>query len=307
MDMTELTTIGARHHGLVSYPKAQAAGMSRAAWYRWLESGRLVPVHPGVARLPGAPVTLEQCILAAVLASGPGAAASHRSAAYLWGAGSEQDDPVEVIVPQGRKGRALDGVVVHRPRDFTAIRRLRRKGIATTHVLRTVVDHASVVDADRLALSLDRLVVSRLLVVGTLRTALAEHRRRGRPGVTALAATLDEWAMGEKPPDSVLEPAMAALLRTAGLPPFTFHHRAVVPGRSFELDFAHLPHKVDVEVDGWEAHGSKAAFSADRQRDALLTGAGWVVQRFTWFQVRRRPDWVANRIRGCLHERGARI
>jgi very-short-patch-repair endonuclease len=302
-----LTSIARHRHGLVPLDIAVDAGISRSAWYRLLASGRLEAVHPGVARLPGAPVTRDQRILAAVLACGPGAAASHRSAAYLWGAGADDDDPVDVILPPSRKGPSLPGVVVHRPRDAARLSTVRRRQIPCVNVLRTVVDHAVVVDADRLAVSLDRLVVSRLLSVGTLRTALAQHRKRGRPGVRALDEVLRMWSMGEKPPDSVLEPAMALLLVRHGLPLFAFHHVAATAEGRFELDFARVAERVDVEVDGWEAHGTPRAFQADRRRDALLTAEGWVVQRFTWFQVRRQPDWVAQRIRHCLANRIALV
>jgi very-short-patch-repair endonuclease len=53
-------------------------------------------------------------------------------------------------------------------------------------------------------------------------------------------------------------------------------------------------------VDGWAHHGSRSAFEADRARDAYLAGAGWRVLRFTWFQVSRRGDWVAARLRDAL-------
>ena len=37
-----------------------------------------------------------------------------------------------------------------------------------------------------------------------------------------------------------------------------------------------------VETDGWEAHGTRAAFESDRAKDAALTAAGYRVVRFTW-------------------------
>lgn len=36
-----------------------------------------------------------------------------------------------------------------------------------------------------------------------------------------------------------------------------------------------------VELDGWTAHGGFAAFHDDRERDALLASAGWVVAHFS--------------------------
>ena len=60
-----------------------------------------------------------------------------------------------------------------------------------------------------------------------------------------------------------------------------------------------------IEVDGWRYHASRSAFEADRRRDAMLQGAGWVVLRFTWLQIVQRPDWVAQRIAATLGVRSS--
>ena len=85
MGLSNIDEFAAAHHGLVTMAVATDAGISRATWFRALADGRLVPVHRGVARLPGVAPTIEQAIHAAVLATGPGSLASHRTAARLWG------------------------------------------------------------------------------------------------------------------------------------------------------------------------------------------------------------------------------
>jgi very-short-patch-repair endonuclease len=47
--------------------------------------------------------------------------------------------------------------------------------------------------------------------------------------------------------------------------------------------------RVIVETDGYAIHGHRAAFEADRARDAALQAAGYVVLRFTHRQITRRP------------------
>ena len=65
-------------------------------------AGLLVPVHQGVYRLAGSPRSWNQDVLAACMAAGPTAVASHRAAAWLWGLrGADQ------VVPETR----LPGVV----------------------------------------------------------------------------------------------------------------------------------------------------------------------------------------------------
>ena len=68
---------------------------------------------------------------------------------------------------------------------------------------------------------------------------------------------------------------MHRLLHTHRLPTAAFHHVVHTPNRSYELDFALVEHRIDIEVDGWAHHGSRRAFEADRERDAELVAAGW--------------------------------
>jgi very-short-patch-repair endonuclease len=229
--------------------------------------------------------------------------ASHRSAAYLWGAEVDGIAPVDVTVVDRRRGLRLAGVRVHRPVDLDDLRPVRRSGISTTNPLRTALDAGAVCPPVTVAAIVETFIIRRYLGVRTLDQALHRHSRQGRAGLGALHLVLHDWALGDKPPDSALEPAMARLLRAHDLPAAVFHHRVGTRGGTFELDFALLDHKLDVEVDGWAHHGSRRAFEADRERDAYLVGVGWHVLRFTWYQVRFRPDWVAARISDAVASR----
>jgi very-short-patch-repair endonuclease len=48
-----------------------------------------------------------------------------------------------------------------------------------------------------------------------------------------------------------------------------------------------------VEADSYTWHRSPSALNTDRERDVMLTLAGWRVLRFTHAQVTRRRQWVA--------------
>src|SRR4029079_2883986 len=122
-------------------------------------------------------------------------------------------------------------------------------------------------------------------------------------GLGALRTVLDDWRLGDKPPDSVLEPAMGRLLHDHRLPTTAFHHVVRTAQRTFELDFALVDQRIDLEVDGWAHHSSRRAVAADRERDAELAAAGWHVLRFTWHQVTARPSWVAARIDALVRQR----
>jgi hypothetical protein len=302
MDLRALEPFARGQLGLVTLRQLrQHSLLSRAAWYRALASDRLIEVVPGVARLPGAPDTRDLRILARVLAAGDGALASHRSAAALYGVNLRGEGPVDVVVADRRR-LVIPGTTVHRPLDVAGLGTVRHVGIPVTDPLRTLVDLGAVAPAavpDALA----HLAVVARLTRRALAATLDRHSQSGRPGVVALRRALAEWPL-DRPPDSVLEPAMAALCARYGLPLPAFH--AHICG--FEVDFAWWTGQLIAECDGWEYHGRDArGFARDRERDPVLIANGWVVVRFSWEQVTRRPAWTAARLRDALAVRGGGI
>ena len=258
-------------------------------------------MHPGVARLPGAPPTREQAILAAVLSLRQGTSApstvvaSHRSAAYLLGLRRPFDDPVDVIVDRSCQ-RRLEGVVVHRPTDRIDLVPTHRHGIPTTNELRTLVDLGAV-DPGAVTAALDHFTVERRLTLDTLSALLARHSRQGRAGVVALRTAIEAWPVADEIPDSVLEIAMARLLIERRLPPAVFHARL----GGFEADFHFVGTPVVVECDGWEYHvADRATWDRDHARDASLQGAGFVVVRLTRRHILFEPDETAATLRRVL-------
>ena len=287
------------HHGLIT--KA-ASGLSGSAWKRAIRSGRLLAVHPGVARLPGAADTPEQRIAAAVLAASPAGIASHRSATYLWGIPRPATDPVDVIAPRRPALRHLSAVRYHRPTDHLHLIPQRRAGIPCTNILRTMCDLGAV---DRHAVSgaVGHALTLGLATLPALEATLIAHSRQGRSGVTALRAAIDDWSIDSRPADSVLEPAMRRLVSRHRLPPVEFH--PIIEGS--EVDFRFVGTPVIVECDGWTFHGLRRdQFERDRARDAMLIAAGWIILRFTYRAITGTPGSVARRISATL-ERWSRV
>ena len=81
-----------------------------------------------------------------------------------------------------------------------------------------------------------------------LRALVERHARQGRTGIAALRGAVLAWSLGDKPADSVLEPAMARLLAIHGLPPAEFH--PIIEG--LQVDFVIVGTPVVVECAGWE-------------------------------------------------------
>jgi very-short-patch-repair endonuclease len=293
MRLTDLDAQARSNHGLVTF---EQSGLSRSSWYRAIAAGTIEQVHPLVARLPGTPDTPEQRIAAAVHAVAVPALASHRSAARLWGVPRPDDDPVDVLLLGARRDLALDGVVIHRTSDRFGLVPPRRSNIACTNILRTIVDLGAV-DPEALHGAVGHAIATRIASLTAIESAVAELARPGRRGVAALRAAIADWSIEGKPADSVLETVMARLVARHRLPPVEFH--PVIEG--YEVDFRVCGTPVILECDGWEYHGlDRSGFERDRERDADLIAAGWIVVRFTYRAIVSRPAATAQRIRAAV-------
>ncbi len=79
-----LAELAARQHGVVARAQLVALGFNRQAIAYRLKVGRLHLLHRGVYAVGHRPPSPLATAMAAVLACGPEAALSHRSAAALW-------------------------------------------------------------------------------------------------------------------------------------------------------------------------------------------------------------------------------
>ena len=288
------------HHQLVTRSGWQDAGSNARAFDRAIERGLLTKVAPNVAVLAGSPTTPLTRIAGWSLSIGPGTMVSHRSAAFVWGAAVSGDAPVDLIGPGKSSRRPTSEVRVHCPRDARSLHAIARRGILVTSPLRTLVDLGAV-RPDQVATALEGFLVAGLVSIAGVERNANRDRRRGRAGSAALLTAIDELLIDGQTRDSQLESRGAAAFDRHGLDGWVFHHR-IGP---YEVDFAFPGARVAIEVDGWATHGSRAAFEADRERDAWLAGHGWIVLRFTWRQVTIRADTMANRVRATLEHRAA--
>jgi very-short-patch-repair endonuclease len=292
MDLLRIDDWARRHHGLIT---RSAPGLSTSSWYRALQSGRLIDIHPNVARLPGTACTVEQAIAAAVLWAGRGAMASHRSAARLHGIPRPDHDPVDILVPH-RLHPVRHGVRVHRPTDHRQLTPQRRAGISCTNILRTVCDLGAV-DRRGVAPAVGHVLSLRLADLDALEATVLAHSRQGRSGVGPLRNAVDRWSIDRKPANSVLEIVMSRLVERYDLPAVEFH--PVVLG--WEVDFRVIGSAVILECDGWAYHGlRREQFERDRRRDAELIAEGWLVVRFTYRALTSAPAASARRIRQAI-------
>jgi predicted transcriptional regulator of viral defense system len=87
-----------RQHGVVARRQLLALGFSKRAIEHRVGRGRLHVVAHGVYAVGWPELTRRRRWMMAVLACGDGAALSHRSAAALWGIGTEEPGVTDVSV-----------------------------------------------------------------------------------------------------------------------------------------------------------------------------------------------------------------
>lgn len=283
------------HHGIITL---EHSGLSRDAWYRAIKAGTIEQLHPHVARLHGTPTTPEQRIIAAVAAVGVDSLASHRSAARLWGIPRPDADPVDVLLTSQRRDVALDGVVIHRTRDLARLTAVLRFGICCTDIVRTLLDLGAV-DPDALHSAVGHAITTNLVTLDALEVAAGEHARRGRGGIVAIRDAIADWSIDDTPTDSMVETALTILTERYGLPDIEF-----LPAiDDIEVGFRVRGTPVVIECDGWADHEHEHRHvERDREHDARLIGAGWIVLRFTYRAIIARPKATADRIRTAIEQ-----
>jgi very-short-patch-repair endonuclease len=219
-------------------------------------------------------------LMAAVLAVGDGALASHESAGRLWSIRPRSADPTEVTVV-GRDARGPQAVRVHRVRQLHPADATRHEGVPVTSPARTLLDLAAILPPKELARAIDEAMVNRLVTAHSLNEQFSRYPRHR--GVTSLKqATTTQPAHTR----SEAERRLLELIRAARLPEPRTNAR-VGP---YEVDFLWPEASLVVEVDGYAFHSTRSAFERDRRRDADLQTAGCRVLRVTWKQIEDEPE-----------------
>lgn len=172
-----------KRRGLILYFELRAIGFSKGAIDHRVRTGRLYRIHSGVFAVHPPPYSWRQRVLAAVLACGHGATASHLCASTLLSL-TEITLRVIDISGAGQRGRNRTGINSHRtpllPCDRTAV-----DGIPCTAAARTLVDIAPLLEDDALEDAL--IAADSLRILNRRRLDELIGERAGRPGITRLA------------------------------------------------------------------------------------------------------------------------
>jgi very-short-patch-repair endonuclease/predicted transcriptional regulator of viral defense system len=295
-----LAEIALRQHGVVSLAQARSLGLTASAVQKRVESGQLHRIHRGVYSVGHARLTKEGRWMAAVLACGPRAVLSHRSAAGLWGLRPDNRAMTDVSLPS-KSVRRKPGIEVHAAGTLREADVTRCDGIPCTTVARALLDLGDVVDRRGVERAIDQAEMLSLFDKRRIDEVLARAGPRRAVGV--IRSLLAEW-QAPAPTRRDLEERLLVLCRVEGLPePEVNTWIVLAGGHAVQPDFLWRSECLVIETDGRASHGTRQAFERDRLRDQRLTLAGYRVVRFTWRQVVDDPDRVATTIRELLARR----
>lgn len=290
-----ITALTSEQYGLCSLGQLRKRGVSIHQVAHRLAARRLLVVHDGVYRLAGSTRSPEQSVLAACLAAGPAAVASHRSAAAIHGLRERPSMPEITVV--GTRLPILHGVVVHRTTQLERIDRIDRDRIPATRVERTLLDLGAVVASGDVEVAAERAILLGLTTHQRLLQVVERAGGRGRRGTAALRTFLEQRDPHRRPIESVLELAFLRLLKAhrVELPEVQVQ---VAPG--VRVDFGYPTQRLAVELDGRVWHSTKADFQRDRTRARELATVGWHWIPFTWADVHDTPSETVDQLRRLL-------
>jgi hypothetical protein len=298
-----IATLASRQHALITYRQALLAGATPSMIRHRLKTGRWMTIHRGVYLVAGAPITWEVKVHAAVLAAGPGALASHRTAGVLWAMDGFRRGRPEITVPRHRCPEQLP-VRVHESTDLDLAAPVLRQGIPTTGRLRTLVDVGCLVEPLVLESAVEQTVRETSAEWPDLYDTLVQHSRRGRNGCGPFRAVLDDRYGDKVITDSTFEMLVRRLLAGAGIddPVSQF---SIFDGTEFvaEVDLAWPDRLVAVELQSKKHHMNTPRWERDMERLNHARLLGWNVLEYPWRFYVERPERLVTQVSKALTQR----
>jgi Protein of unknown function (DUF559) len=291
--------LAAARHNVIEGRRLRELGLSTADIHYRVKVGRLFRRHGGVFAVGRPDLSVEGVFLASVLACGPRAVLSHRSAARLWGLRGGGTSRIDVTAP--RSITPKPGIRLHRPLSLDALDTTTADGIPITSVAQTLLDVAAPAMRVDIGRVLHEASVQGLLDMREVWAVLA--RSPSAPG----APRLDRASREEHPfTRSGLERAALSLFRSSSVPEPECNAWVSDGEKLVEVDFLWRRARLIVEVDGSRYHSTRWRRRQDAAKSAALRAHGWKVLRFCDVDVAGSPSRVAAAIAAATSIRGPR-
>lgn len=177
------------------------------------------------------------------------------------------------------------------------------RGIPVTTGARTIIDLASCLEGEELAIMVEEAWRKKIAAPSWVKERLKKLAGPGRR-TGALSEVLADCDHRETALESALEVRVWRLLRKAKLPvprnsyPFSDDY-----GQPCRIDLAYPEQHLAIEADSYEYHGTREAFEVDRLRTSRLAAQGWRLIQVTSKQLDEHPAEVVQRVREALRYR----
>jgi hypothetical protein len=268
-----IATIAAGQHGVVARRQLLAIGATSHEVQERLDAGRLHRLHRGVYAVGHTVVSQRGRWMAAVLAAGPSAVLSHRTAAALWDLRQWTGVPHVTVAgarPQRRRLRLHFAALADDEVD-TCDR------IPVTSVARTILDLATTLPFKSVEHLYNEAQYQRLTSPVSLAVLL--ERSPTRPGSRHLRRLVERDTLYRTRVE--MEADFLAFCDDRGLPrPDATNVSREIHGRKIEADAVYVEARLLVELDGG-SHKTAARFHGDRARDRANLADGWPTIRVT--------------------------
>jgi hypothetical protein len=292
-----LADLASRQWGVAAHYQLVELGFSVHEIQYRLACGRLHQVHLGVYAVGHARLTRHGRWMAAVLAYGPTAVLSHRSAAALWGIHPSSGSLIDVTADRYTRN-PRPGLRLHRPRRLDPADVTMLDSIPVTTIARTLMDLAPYLTLERLTRAWDAAV--RLEVFDLKQVEELRARSKGRRGLKKIDFLIFQARPLPPRSRSDLEREGYELFANAPDVP-TPSANVWIPEAAMEVDLVWAEQRVAVELDHEEWH-AKTRFQRERDtaRDLTLQKADYKVMRVSDFRLRTDRNGIVQDARDLL-------
>lgn len=285
-----------RQEMLMNRRQLLAAGVSKRAIQRRVESGALEPLTAQVLRVGGSVPSPAQRLLAAVLEVGEGAHVSHTTAAYWWGLAGFRLDRIHLSIERNLHWRQPNtGLKVHHSTVIPDWCQKVHRLVPAVSPGFAIFQMAGSVSPDRVARALDSAWNLRLINGQLLDELILRLGRRGRDG-TLLMRNLRKERPGDwTPPASNLESRFDEVMAPTGL---RFRRQVDIGDENWSgrVDFLGEDCPLIIEILSERHHTSLIDREADRARRARHERMGFLVVEIWDFEIFARPWDVVQRV-----------
>lgn len=297
-----IARLAAGQHGVIALEQVvELGGDARMAGRRCAKGVWSAPTR-GVYVIAGSPATFEQRVMVAVLAAGPRAVASHRTAARLWGVAGRMSVPIEITVPSGRRS-CLSWAICHRSRDLDVAGTTTIDGIPVTGLPRTLLDVAAV-QPSRARTVLWRSMRTHDLGWDAVLQVLIDHQRRGRPGLSVIRSLVAKHYLAVAGDSDTEDQAYEILVDSGRVPvPDRLVPVVCADGVPVTVDLGWPGYDAYLEIWGVDHFRNEQVMQTDIHRENQVRLAGHALLVYSG-KMLERPDQFVRDVMAMLRSQG---